>query len=67
MYVSKPAASCSRTADVSSYSGILIRLEPNKDASLARLTIRSTNDMVSAEILEVVAKPLNKDTMAPAT
>ncbi|KAJ9127887.1 hypothetical protein QFC24_000172 [Naganishia onofrii] len=42
-------------------------LNPNKDASLARLTIRSTNDMVSAEILEVVAKPLNKDTMAPAT
>lgn len=47
-------------------SGILIRLEPNKDASLARLTIRSTNDVVSAEILELVAKPLNKDTMAPA-
>lgn len=48
------------------FSGILIRLEPNKDASLARLTIRSTNDVVSAEILELIAKPLNKDTMAPA-
>ncbi|KAI5454763.1 hypothetical protein NCC49_003647 [Naganishia albida] len=46
--------------------GILIRLEPNKDASLARLTIRSTNDVVSAEILELIAKPLNKDTMAAA-
>lgn len=47
-------------------SGILLRLEPNRDASLARLTIRSTNDVVSAEILELVAKPLNKDTMAAA-
>ncbi|KAJ9101918.1 hypothetical protein QFC19_004999 [Naganishia cerealis] len=41
-------------------------LNPNKDASLARLTIRSTNDIVSAEILELIAKPLNKDTMVPA-
>ncbi len=45
-------------------SGILGRLEPNKDAKLCRFTIRSTNDAVSAEILRLCSKPLNLDTAA---
>lgn len=44
--------------------GILGRLEPNKDAKLCRLTVRSTNEAVSAEMLRLIAKPLNKDTAA---
>lgn len=44
--------------------GILGRLEPNKDAKLCRMTIRSTNEDVSAEILRLTAKPLNMDTAA---
>jgi len=42
--------------------GILGRVEPNKDAKLCRLTIRSTNEDVSAEILRLTTKPLNVDT-----
>ncbi|WVQ68450.1 uncharacterized protein L199_006658 [Kwoniella botswanensis] len=41
--------------------GILGRLEPNKEAKLCRLTIRSTNEDVSAEILRLTSKPLNLD------
>ncbi|RXK42346.1 AP-2 complex subunit alpha [Tremella mesenterica] len=44
--------------------GILGRLEPNKDAKLCRLTIRSTNEQVSAEILRLSSKPLNADLAA---
>ena len=44
--------------------GILGRLEPNKDAKLCRLTIRSTNDEVSAETLRLASTPLNADTAA---
>ncbi|WVQ95122.1 hypothetical protein IAU59_002216 [Kwoniella sp. CBS 9459] len=44
--------------------GILGRLEPNKDAKLCRLTIRSTNEHVSAELLRLTSKPLNVDTAA---
>ncbi|WOO83240.1 AP-2 complex subunit alpha-2 [Vanrija pseudolonga] len=39
--------------------GILGRVEPNKDAKLCRLTIRSTNEAVSAEVLRLLSKPLN--------
>ncbi|WWC71387.1 uncharacterized protein I206_105342 [Kwoniella pini CBS 10737] len=41
--------------------GILGRLEPNKEAKLCRLTIRSTNENVSSEILRLACKPLNVD------
>ncbi len=41
--------------------GILGRLEPNKDAKLCRLTIRSTNEDVSKEILRLTSKPLDAD------
>ncbi|OCF32713.1 AP-2 complex subunit alpha [Kwoniella heveanensis BCC8398] len=44
--------------------GILGRLEPNKDAKLCRLTIRSTNEHVSAEMLRLTSKPINIDTAA---
>jgi AP-2 complex subunit alpha len=44
--------------------GVLGRLEPNKDARMCRLTIRSTNEDVSAEMLRLTAKPLNADTAA---
>nr|XP_018261682.1 AP-2 complex subunit alpha [Kwoniella dejecticola CBS 10117]OBR83840.1 AP-2 complex subunit alpha [Kwoniella dejecticola CBS 10117] len=44
--------------------GILGRLEPNKDAKLCRLTIRSTNEEVSSEILRLTSKPLNLDVAA---
>ncbi|KAL7422361.1 hypothetical protein Q5752_003007 [Cryptotrichosporon argae] len=46
--------------------GILGRVEPNKDAKLCRLTIRSTNEDVSAEVLRLAAKPLNLDTATSA-
>lgn len=41
--------------------GILGRLEPNKDAKLCRVTIRSTNEHVSSEMLRLSTKPLNAD------
>ncbi|OXC83109.1 AP-2 complex subunit alpha [Cryptococcus neoformans] len=44
--------------------GILGRVEPNKDAKLCRLTVRSTNEHVSAEILSLTSKPLNADIAA---
>ncbi|WRT68596.1 uncharacterized protein IL334_005574 [Kwoniella shivajii] len=44
--------------------GILGRLEPNKEAKLCRLTIRSTNEQVSAEILRLASNPLNLDVAA---
>ncbi|ORX38335.1 adaptin N terminal region-domain-containing protein [Kockovaella imperatae] len=42
--------------------GVLARLEPNRDAKMCRLTVRSTNDQVSAELLNLASKPLNTDT-----
>jgi len=42
--------------------GILVRVEPNRDARLARITVRTTNDAVSAEVLRLICQPLNKDT-----
>lgn len=44
--------------------GCLLRLEPNKDAKLCRLTIRSTNDEVSKEVERLIAKPLRTDPAA---
>ena len=44
--------------------GILGRLEPNKDAQKCRLTIRSTNEHVSKEILRLVSKPLHAELAA---
>lgn len=41
--------------------GCLLRLEPNKDAKLARLTVRATNDLVSAEVLRVLVSALGVD------
>lgn len=34
--------------------GCLLRLEPNRDAKLARLTVRTTNDVASAELLRIL-------------
>ncbi|KAF8335471.1 Adaptor protein complex AP-2 alpha subunit [Cantharellus anzutake] len=42
--------------------GCLIRVEPNKEAELCRLTVRSTSEVVSGEILALLAKPMNTDT-----
>ncbi|EST06060.1 Clathrin/coatomer adaptor, adaptin-like, N-terminal [Kalmanozyma brasiliensis GHG001] len=41
--------------------GCLLRLEPNKEAKLARLTVRTTNDLVSAELLRVLLAVLATD------
>ncbi|SPO22313.1 probable alpha-adaptin C [Ustilago trichophora] len=41
--------------------GCLLRLEPNKDAKLARLTVRTTNDLASAELLRVLLAVLGID------
>ncbi|KAK0208206.1 adaptin N terminal region-domain-containing protein [Desarmillaria ectypa] len=38
--------------------GCLLRLEPNQDAKLCRLTIRSTDEEVAAEVLKLIQKPL---------
>jgi AP-2 complex subunit alpha len=46
--------------------GCLLRLEPNRDAKLCRLTIRSTNDEVSKEVERLIAKPLRADPAAAA-
>lgn len=44
--------------------GILGRLEPNRDAKLCRLTVRSTNELVSKECLKLFSKPINADVAA---
>ncbi|TFL06549.1 adaptin N terminal region-domain-containing protein [Pterulicium gracile] len=38
--------------------GCLLRLEPNKEAKLCRLTIRSTSEDVAAEVQKLIQKPL---------
>ncbi|KAH9486932.1 AP-2 complex subunit alpha-2 [Psilocybe cubensis] len=38
--------------------GCLLRLEPNKDAKLCRLTVRSTSGDVATEVQKLVQKPL---------
>ena len=41
--------------------GCLLRLEPNRDAKLARLTVRTTNDLASAELLRILLAVLGTD------
>lgn len=38
--------------------GCLLRLEPNRDAKLCRLTVRSTSEEVAAEVLQLIIRPL---------
>ncbi|KAJ7706181.1 adaptin N terminal region-domain-containing protein [Mycena rosella] len=38
--------------------GCLLRLEPNREAKLCRLTVRSTSEDVAAEVLKLIQKPL---------
>ncbi|TFL04600.1 alpha adaptin AP2, C-terminal domain-containing protein [Pterulicium gracile] len=38
--------------------GCLLRLEPNKEVKLCRLTIRSTSEDVAAEVQKLIQKPL---------
>lgn len=47
--------------------GCLIRLEPNKDARLCRLTIRSVNGQAAAELLQIVQEPLQGSASAKST
>ncbi|CAL1695821.1 unnamed protein product [Somion occarium] len=42
--------------------GCLMRLEPNREAKLCRLTIRSTSEDVAAEVQKLLHKPLSADT-----
>ncbi|KAJ7786309.1 armadillo-type protein [Mycena metata] len=38
--------------------GCLLRLEPNREAKLCRVTVRSTSEDVASEVLKLVQKPL---------
>ncbi|KAF7306928.1 hypothetical protein MIND_00485400 [Mycena indigotica] len=38
--------------------GCLLRLEPNREAKLCRVTVRSTSEEVAKEVLKLVTKPL---------
>jgi len=38
--------------------GCLLRLEPNREAKLCRLTVRSTSENVASEVEKLVQKPL---------
>ncbi|KAJ7071029.1 adaptin N terminal region-domain-containing protein [Mycena amicta] len=38
--------------------GCLLRLEPNREAKLCRVTVRSTSEEVAKEVLKLVVKPL---------
>jgi len=38
--------------------GCLLRLEPNREAKLCRLTVRSTSEDVAAEVEKLVQRPL---------
>lgn len=40
--------------------GCLMRLEPNEKAQLARITVRTTNDFVSAELIKIIVRPLKE-------
>lgn len=44
--------------------GCLLRVEPNGQAKLCRATIRTTNDLVSAELLKLVVSGLSGDVAA---
>ncbi|CAO1615226.1 unnamed protein product [Jaminaea pallidilutea] len=41
--------------------GCLIRVEPNAQAKLCRVTVRTTNDLVSAEVLRIAVAGLSSD------
>ncbi|KAJ7357369.1 adaptin N terminal region-domain-containing protein [Mycena albidolilacea] len=41
--------------------GCLLRLEPNREAKLCRVTVRSTSEEVAAEVLKLVQKPLKAE------
>ncbi|KAH8997303.1 Adaptor protein complex AP-2 alpha subunit [Lactarius akahatsu] len=41
--------------------GCLLRLEPNRDAKLCRITIRSTSEDVVGEVQRLIQKPLSVD------
>jgi len=38
--------------------GCLLRLEPNREAKLCRLTLRSTSETVASEVQKLIQKPL---------
>ncbi|KAK7468904.1 hypothetical protein VKT23_003401 [Stygiomarasmius scandens] len=40
--------------------GCLLRMEPNKDAKLCRLTVRSTSEDVAKEVQKLIQKPLSE-------
>ncbi|KAI0963578.1 hypothetical protein AcW1_000619 [Taiwanofungus camphoratus] len=44
--------------------GCLMRLEPNRDAKLCRITVRSTSEDVASEIQKLVQKPLSVDSQS---
>ncbi|KAI0308202.1 Adaptor protein complex AP-2 alpha subunit [Multifurca ochricompacta] len=41
--------------------GCLLRLEPNRDAKLCRITVRSTSEDVVGEVKKLIQKPLSAD------
>jgi len=41
--------------------GCLLRLEPNREAKLCRITVRSTSEDVVGEVQRVIQKPLSTD------
>lgn len=41
--------------------GCLLRLEPNREAKLCRLTVRSTSEEVASEVLKLILKPIKAD------
>ncbi|RPD62929.1 Adaptor protein complex AP-2 alpha subunit [Lentinus tigrinus ALCF2SS1-7] len=46
--------------------GCLLRLEPNREAKLSRITIRSTSEDVAVEAQRLIQKPLTADASGPA-
>ncbi|GBE77945.1 Adaptor protein complex AP-2 alpha subunit [Sparassis latifolia] len=42
--------------------GCLLRLEPNREAKLCRITVRSTSEVVAAEVQRLLQKMLNGET-----
>ncbi|KAG8963501.1 hypothetical protein FRC03_002911 [Tulasnella sp. 419] len=44
--------------------GCLLRVEPNAAAKLCRVTVRSTSEVVAAEVLKLVANPLRVDALS---
>ncbi|THH34130.1 hypothetical protein EUX98_g92 [Antrodiella citrinella] len=44
--------------------GCLMRLEPNREAKLCRITVRSTSEAVAAEMQRLIQKPLGADSIS---